>query len=79
MFYVGAISLFFGVAQSRRFSLGLILLVSALAAGWISLLGAAAGHSILHSIREGMIGAWSSEVGVFSGLLLDRLVLHPHR
>jgi hypothetical protein len=76
MFYIGAMGLFLGAAQSRRLNLGLFLFFSVFAAAWISLLSAVAGYGFLLSIREGVIGAWSSETGVLSGLLLNRLVLH---
>ena len=75
MYYVGALGLVFGASQSRRLELGLFIFFSALAAVWISTLGAIAGHGVLQSIREGVIGAWSSGIGMFFGLILDCLVL----
>jgi hypothetical protein len=76
MFYIGAVGVLFGAAQSRRLSLGLIALLFVFVTLWISLLGGLAGHGLLVSLREGVFGAWSTGFGVLSGLLLDRLVLH---
>jgi hypothetical protein len=76
MFYLGALSLVFGASQSRRLSLGLILLLAALAAVWISLMGALAGHSLLHCLRDGVMGTWLSEAALSFGMLLDRLAFY---
>ena len=41
---------------------------------WIGFLHSALGHSALHALREGIYSAWSMEIGLLSGLLLDRFV-----
>jgi hypothetical protein len=73
MFYLSAISLVVGASQSRRLNLGLILLLSAVVAVWTSLIGASAGHSLLHALRDGVMGTWLAELGLLFGMLLDRL------
>jgi hypothetical protein len=74
MFYIGAFGLVFGAIQSRRLNLGLLILLSAVAAVWIYLLNEVEGFSLLHSAREGVYAAWSVESGALAGLFLDRLV-----
>ena len=75
MVYISAAGVLFGVAQSRRLRLGLFVLLAITAATWLYILNFVAGFSFLHSLREGIYGAWSAEAGAFAGLLLDRLVL----
>ena len=76
MLHIGALGALFGIAQSRRLSFGLLIALSLIAAFWICSMSSMAGHSFLHSVREGVYGAWSAEAGAFVGLLLDRIVLH---
>jgi hypothetical protein len=51
-----------------------IALGSITATIWIVFLHSAIGHSLLHALREGVYSAWSMEIGLLSGLLLDRVV-----
>jgi hypothetical protein len=43
---------------------------------WIGVLNLLTGYSALHALREGLYAAWSMEIGLLAGLLLDRLLLY---
>jgi hypothetical protein len=57
----------------RAFWIALGSLVVAL---WIGILNLAMGYSTLHALREALYAAWSIEIGLLAGLLLDRLLLY---
>jgi hypothetical protein len=76
MLAISIIGLFIGSISAKYVHFFWIAIGSLVVAIWIGVLHLALGHSTLHMLREGFYSAWSMEIGLLAGLLLDRLVLH---
>jgi polyferredoxin len=76
MLAISIIGLFVGSIHSKHVHLFWIAIGSLVVMFWVGALHYAMGHSTLHTLREGVYSAWSMEIGLLAGLLLDRLVLH---
>lgn len=76
MLAISMIGLFVGSIHSKHVHLFWIAIGSLVVVFWIGALHYAMGHSTLHTLREAVYSAWSMEIGLLAGMLLDRLVLH---
>jgi hypothetical protein len=76
MLAISIVGLFVGTVHSKHVHLFWIAIGSLVVAFWICALHYAMGHSALHTLREGVYATWSMEIGLLTGLLFDRLVLH---
>jgi hypothetical protein len=76
MLVISTLGLLVGIIHSKHVHLFWIAIGSLAVVFWIGALNYLMGHSALHTLREGVYAAWSMEIGLLAGLLLDRLVLH---
>ncbi len=75
MLAISIIGLVVGSIHSKHVHLFWIAIGSLVVVFWVGALHYLMGHSMLHTLREGVYAAWSMEIGLLAGLLLDRLVL----